>query len=76
MLLHRQFVQQQGQPRVDFVGKGYYLKILWKLQGASCMEDLCVFVVSSIKVVQESIGNVVFLSQKPLGLFLDALLEE
>ncbi len=36
----REFLQQRGQPQAGFVGQWYYLKMLWKLQGASFTEDV------------------------------------
>ena len=50
--------------------------MLWKLRGASFEEDLGQFVVRTIKVTQESVGNIVLLSWEPLGVFLYAQFEE
>ena len=40
------------------------------------MENWCKFVVSLIKIVQKGIGDIVFPSREPLGVFLDAFLEK
>jgi len=40
------------------------------------VENWCKFVVSLIKIVQKGIGDIVFPSREPLGVFLDAFLEE
>jgi len=72
MLLHGQFLQQRGQPRADFVGQLYYLKMLWKLRGTSVMEDLGEVVIGTVKVTRECIGDVVLPTREPLGILLDA----
>ncbi len=40
------------------------------------MNNFCLFVVRAIKVMQESVGNIVFPSNEPLSVLLDACLKE
>ncbi len=49
---------------------------LRKLRGASVTEDLGECNVRAIKVMRESIRDIVLLPWKPLGVFLDAYFEE
>jgi len=50
--------------------------MLWKLRGTSVTEDLGEVVIGTVKVTRECIGDVVLPTREPLGILLDAGVEE